>query len=123
MQPINIYYSIDVNVYDQVLLSIISLIKTNPNNTLHIYLLSHKYKLKTISKKELNLLRTIIKQGSKDNKIFIVDVTELMTKYMLTGPNEHWEDTDHFVKNYKHISLLYVRFLIVFIPNVPKKIL
>jgi hypothetical protein len=68
----------------------------------------------------LSILQDILTNANPNNKLHYYDVSDLLRKYMLGGINE---SKDSWLKGYSFISMLFIRYLIPFIPNIPNKML
>jgi lipopolysaccharide biosynthesis glycosyltransferase len=88
---INLYYSINKGkIYQQVVVSLISLLETNKNNDLYIYILDNEikeYKTKLLSEQQIKLLNDLICKYNPNNRLFHIDVSSLIYKYLMTLPN------------------------------------
>jgi lipopolysaccharide biosynthesis glycosyltransferase len=121
MSKIYIYYSADKNLYTQLLVSLISLAENNKQHEIHV--LNLDMELKEYgpypNKLSLNQIKTcekILKQYNKNNTFTEIDVSALIKKYLLKGPNMK-------MKGYKYPPFLYARYLIAFLENIPDKII
>jgi lipopolysaccharide biosynthesis glycosyltransferase len=89
---INIYYSADNRLYQQLLISLISLTENNKNNELHIYnfdveTIEYSANSKKLSISQLNTINSLVTKYNKKNSFTEIDVSDLVRKYLLIPGN------------------------------------
>lgn len=114
---INIMLCGNDNVYDGMLLAILSILK-HTKEILNVYILTMDLtekdeRFKAISKENIEKIDKILKHKNENNKVFLIDATQIYKEEMLDGRNESTHYTPY----------IYLRLLSDRIKEIPDKVL
>jgi lipopolysaccharide biosynthesis glycosyltransferase len=122
---INIYYSADNRLYQQLLISLISLTENNKDNELHIYnfdveIIEYNTNSKKLSIDQLNTINSLVTKYNKKNSFTEIDVSDLIKKHLLISDSPNINKKNNW---YKNNAFLYIRTLLPYVKNMPSKLL
>ena len=115
---INIYYCADNRMFPQLLLSVLSLVKTNgaPLNVINLTVEIPEYnpKGKKTTPEQTAFLDRILKEKNPESRFTTVDVSDLFREKLLFGPNLHNKYYSYYVT---------VRLVAHLVREIPDKVL
>lgn len=115
---INLYYCADNRMFPQLLLSVLSLVKTNrsPLNVVNLTVEVPEYnpKGKKTTPEQTAFLDALLKTAHPDSRFTTVDVSDLFREKLLKGPN---------LRNKYYSYYVTVRLVAHLVPEIPDKVL